>query len=318
MSGQSAAFATRNTSITTAADPVPLPEVMTNYGNLWKADTHSFYMPAMEGIFYIVINSAVVPASTSMDFKLVKNNSPFTHCGTTWSPENDRYTQNKDIVSRLEVGDTLHASTSTGVYSDWHFYPAVGVTSLSEAMDPLEDLVIFSVARNVTVSGPLNPLPFDVELVNDEWYYDIFSHTFFAPSNGVYWFSFSVGLQAGQGTEFTLYKNDEPYMNILRTSTTHAGIEQISRSVLIELNFLDTIHIVNGNSSARSSDLLETTFSGFKYQPVHDTPVSITLFHISFRKGKLVLYPRNMYIWGSLFALSDNTTAHHFFSAASK
>ena len=172
-------------------------------------------------------------------------------------------------------------------YSDWNFYPAIGVLSLSEAMDPLEDLIVFSVARNVTVSGPLNPLPFDVELVNDEWYYDIFSHTFFAPSNGVYWFSFSVGLQAGQGTEFTLYKNDEPYMNILRTSTTHAGLEQISRSVLMELNFLDTIHIVNGNSPARSSDLLETTFSGFKYQPVHDTPVSITLFHIPFRKGKL-------------------------------
>ena len=239
------------------------------------------HMPAIEGIF-IIINSGSNRSYTSMDFKLVKNSSPFTHCSSPWTPVGDIYTQNKDLVTRLELGDTLHASTSTGVFSGLYLYPAIGVLSLSEAMDTLEDLVVFSVARNVTVSGPLNPMPFDVEHVNDEWYYDIFSHTFVAPSNGVYWFSFSVGLQASQGTEFTLYKNDQPYINILRTCTAHAGIEQISRSVLIELDFLDTVHIVNGNSTARSSDLLETTFSGFKYQPVHNTPVGITLFYIKF------------------------------------
>ena len=211
---------------------------------------------------------------------MIKNDSPFTHFSSPWTPVGDIYTKSKDLVARLELGDTLHASTSTGVFSDLYLYPAIGVLSLSEAMDPLEDLVVFSVARNETVSGPLNPMPFDMELVNDERYYDIFSHTFVVPSNGFYWFSFSVGLEASQGTEFTLYKNDQPYINILRASTTHAGIEQISRSVLIELDFLDTVHIVNGNSTARSSDLLETTFSGFKYQPVHDTPVSITLFYM--------------------------------------
>ena len=275
MSGLSAVYASRTSTLESEANPLPLSTVTINHGNLWNPETHSFHMPAMEGIYLIILNSAVNSASTAMDFTLEKNGSPFTHCSTTWTPTSDRYTQSKVIITPLELGDTLHVSSTTGVYSNQWRYAAIGVLSLSEAMDPLEDLVLFSVARNTTTSGFLNPVPFDVELENVERYYETFTHTFFAPSNGIYFFTFSVGLEAGQGTEFILYKNDQPYMNILRTSTTHAGTEQISRSVLLELNALDTIHIVNGNSPARSTNLLETTFSGFKYQPAHNTPVSI-------------------------------------------
>ena len=275
VSGRAAVFATRDTSLLTGANPLPLPMVPANLGNIWNSNTHSFTMPAMEGIYFIAINAGANREHSTLDYKLQKNGEPFIHCSSPWTPGSDRYTQNKDIIARLHLEDTLHVSTSSGVGSNVNRYPSVGIISLSTAMDPLEDLVIFSMARNTTVSGELNPVPFNVELVNDERYYDIFSHTFVAPSDGVYWFSFSVGLEAGQGTEFTLYKNDEPYTNILRTSTTHAGTEQISRSILLELRFLDTIHVVNGGSSVMSSQMLETSFSGFKYEPAHNTPVSL-------------------------------------------
>ena len=104
------------------------------------------HMPAIEGIF-IIINSGSNRSYTSTDFRLIKNDSPFTHCSSPWTPVGDIYTQNKDLVTRLELGDTLHASTSTGVFSDLYLYPAIGVLSLSEAMYPLEDLVVFSVMQ---------------------------------------------------------------------------------------------------------------------------------------------------------------------------
>ena len=230
-------------------------------------------MPAMEGIYYIALNAGTNIAS-SADYKLMKNDSPFLNCGLTHNQTSNNDVISRDIITKLQLDDTLHLSTTTGVSSNVNLYTAFHIFSLSESMDPLEDMVIFSVGRDTTLSGDANPMPFNVELVNDEGYYSPFSHTFFAPSDGIYFFSFSVGLEEAQGANFTLYKNDQPYINIIRESTTHAGTDIISRSIVLQLQFLDTIHIVNEDLPARSSALFETSFTGFKYQPANETQVT--------------------------------------------
>ena len=107
-------------------------------------------------------------------------------------------------------------------------------------------------------------------LYNAGDHYNDFIHAFIAPSSGVYYFSFSVGLIAGGKANFTLYKDGEPYVNILRESTAHTGTDTIGRSVMMELEEFQTVHIGNpAGYTARSSELKETSFCGFKYEPRH-------------------------------------------------
>ena len=147
----------------------------------------------------------------------------------------------------------------------------------------VDEMVAFSVARETTFSGSINPVQFDVTLYNEGFHYDDISHSFIAPSAGVYYFSYSLGLIAGGRARLTLYKNDEPFVNILRESTTHTGTDTIGRSVMMELNEYDTVHIGNPDGyTARSSELKETSFCGFKYEPKHGNQVT-HFFHLKFR-----------------------------------
>ena len=87
-------------------------------------------------------------------------------------------------------------------------------------------------------------------------------------------FSFSIGLIAAGTVRFTLYKNDEPLVNIFCESTTHTGTDTIGRSVMMEIEEEDFLHIGNpAGYTARSSELKETSFCGFKYEPKHCNPV---------------------------------------------
>ena len=139
-------------------------------------------------------------------------------------------------------------------------------------------MVAFSVARETTFSGSINPVQFDVTLYNEGFDYDDISHSFIAPSAGVYYFSYSLGLIAGGRARLTLYKNDEPLVNILRESTIHTGTDTIGRSVMMELDEDDTVHIGNPDGyTVRSSELKETSFCGFKYEPKHGNQVSCNI-----------------------------------------
>ena len=139
----------------------------------------------------------------------------------------------------------------------------------------VDDLVAFSVAREESVSGLIYPFPFTTILFLDGKSYDPTIHRFTAPSNGVYFFSFSVGLDAGKTAEFVLYKNFQPFAGIIRRSTTHNGTDTIGRSIMMELEQGDIIYLVNeAGQTARSSAMKETSFSGFKYEPRHRNPVS--------------------------------------------
>ena len=175
----------------------------------------------------------------------------------------------RDVITPLYAADTVHVSNGYTVYG----YPnqletSVTIFSISNSM--VDEMVAFSVVRLDSFYGRANPVQFLESLYNAGDHYNDFIHAFVAPSSGVYFFSFSVGLIAGGKANFTLYKDGEPYVNILRESTTHTGTDTIGRSVMMELEEYDTVHIGNpAGYTARSSELKETSFCGFKYEPRH-------------------------------------------------
>ena len=142
----------------------------------------------------------------------------------------------------------------------------------------VNETVAFSVAREDTVSGHLEPLPFSTFLYNTGLHYHPLTHIYTAPSDGVYYFSFSVGLIAHGPAEFGLYKNFEPFANIVRKSTIHNGTDTLGRAVMMRLEQGDMIYMVNeAGQTARSSTMMETSFSGFKYQPKHGHMVCLNI-----------------------------------------
>ena len=179
----------------------------------------------------------------------------------------------RDVITPLYAADTVHVSNGHIVWgSSSYLETTVTIFSISNSM--VDEMVAFSVARSDSSSGLANPVQFFESVYNVGDHYNDYIHAFIAPSSGVYYFSYSVGLIAGGKANFTLYKDGEPYVNILRESTNHTGTDSIGRSVMMELEEFQTVHIGNpAGYTARSSSLKETSFCGFKYEPKHGNKV---------------------------------------------
>ena len=260
------------TSRVSASNPVPFTTVGAHIGNMWDPNTHKFTMKAEQGVFYVAMDAGVL-RDKALNFVLMKSNQPFASCSHTYTSNNMEST-GKDIILRLKKSETLHFTSSTGLYSTSNFFTNIAIFNIAELMSPDNDPVVFSVARNSLLHGTANPVTFNQVLFNDYSHYDVSTNKFTAPSSGVYYFSFSVGVTNQSPVEFMLYVNDFPFTNIIRKSTAREGTDVIGRSIMMNLNKLDTVHVGSKGRVAWSSDLLESSFGGFRYYPVYAKKVS--------------------------------------------
>ena len=211
---------------------------------------------------------------TQGDYTMVLSGQRYAGITRTSSAHNNIDAIGRDAITPLYAADTVHVSNGYRVYGDSRNYIETSVTIFSISNSMVDEMVAFSVARVDSFSGLANPVQFFQSLYNVGEHYNDYIHTFIAPSSGVYYFSYSVGLIAGGKANFTLYKDGEPYVNILRESTTHTGTDTMGRSVMMELEEFQTVHIGNpAGYTARSSSLKETSFCGFKYEPKHGNQV---------------------------------------------
>ena len=267
-------------SSTGPAARLPFNRVLVNHGNRWDSNTNKFTMAAMHGLYFISLGVGVHPR-LPIKYSLRKNNSRVASITRTSTAHSGADTTSRDLIIKLSAADSVHVSSDFRVRSiSQNYYINLCLFSITDVMKDFP--VAFSVARDSSTSGLLDPAPFNIELVNEGYHYNR-NHTFTAPSDGIYYFSISVGLTAGSTANFTLYKNNEPLANILRLATNHNGYDTIGRSIMISLQREDTIHVVNQeNRVAWSSPDLETSFSGFLYEPAQAYAVSFII--VSFYK----------------------------------
>ena len=274
----------RTSSVSSAANPVPFDTVGANIGNMWDPNTHKFTMKAEQGVFYVAMDAGVLE-DKALNFVLMKSNQPFTSCSHTYTVSSNFDATGKDIILRLNESESLHFTTSTGLISDGDVHINIAIFNIAELMSSDNDPVVFSVARNSLLHGTANPVTFNQVLFNDYSHYDVSTNKFTAPSSGVYYFSFSVGVTNQSPVEFMLYVNDVPFTNIIRESTARTGTDVIGRSIMMNLNKSDTVHVGSKGRVAWSSDLLESSFGGFRYYPVYAKTVSKTnLFCIKIKQ----------------------------------
>ena len=271
--GDSLVFAATGRFSTEAQNPFLFESVRTKRGTQWNDTTSVFTIYESLGLYFIGL-SVSPHTNRQVDYTMVLSGQRYAGITGTSTFNNNVDVIGRDVITPLYAADTVHVSNGYRVYSlPNHFDTSITIFSISNSMD---DMVAFSVAREDTLSGSSNPVTFAVSLYNAGYHYDELSHVFTAPSSGVYFFSFSLGLVTGGRANFILYKNDEPFVNILRASTAQTGTDTIGRSVMMELDLFDTVHIANPvGYTARSSELKETSFSGFKYEPKHGNQVSI-------------------------------------------
>ena len=279
MSELAVIFVGRNRD-TGPASPFSLNKVFVNHGNRWDSTTNKFTMAAMRGLYFVSLGVGV-PEHVPIKYSLMKNNSRVASITRTSTVHSGADTTSRDLIVKLSAADSVYVSSDYSVYSNNNFYTYLCLFSITDAMKDFP--VAFSVAGDSSTSGLLNPVPFNIQLVNERYHYHR-NHTFTAPSDGIYYFSISVGLTAWSTANFTLYKNDEPLANILRLATNHNGYDTIGRSIMVSLQREDTIHVVNQeNRVAWSSPDLETSFSGFLYAPAHAHAVSFFIASINFQ-----------------------------------
>ena len=252
-------------------DPLPLSQTVTIKGSQWDPDTYSFNVTQSGAGLYFVGLSVTAPGGTPANYILHKSGKRFGGITRTSDIENGHSGNviSHDFLIPLYAADTLHVSSQYRVYSGSDQRDtSLSIFSLTHTM--VDETAAFCVASNHTISGYRKPVPFNTYLYNAGRHYNPLNHTYTAPSDGIYYFSFSVGLIAHREAEFVLYKNKKAYVNIIRRSTTHNGTDMIGRSVMMRLNRGDMIFMVNeARRTARSSLMMETSFSGFKYQPKH-------------------------------------------------
>ena len=255
-------------------DPLPLSQTVTIKGTQWDPDTYSFNVTQSAAGLYLVALSVGARYETPVNYILHKSGRRFGGITRTSDIENGSNVISRDFLIPLYEADTLHVSSQYRVYS-WsaQLDTSLSIFSLTHTM--LDETAAFCVASNHTISGYRKPVPFNTYLYNAGRHYNPLNHTYTAPSDGIYYFSFSVGLNAHREAEFVLYKNNKPYVNIIRRSTTHNGTDTIGRSVMMRLHRGEQVFMVNeAGRTARSTPMMETSFSGFKYQPKHRNMVN--------------------------------------------
>ena len=272
--GNGAAFASRVTSypISGSTSPVPMSDVLTNHGDHWDTGSHVFRLSALKGFFWVglIVGN---PANTPVDFRLNRNGSPVGGITRTSTSHNANDTISHELLTYMETTQTLYVSSDYPLWSDHERQTGLTIFCVSDAMET-DTFVAFSVARDETLSGYANPVPFIVELYNEGLGYDNESHKFTAPSSGIYYFTFSLGLLSEGTANFTIFKNNERFGSLYRTSTSHDGIDMMSRSMLLFLDEDDDVYMVNDDKQdVWSSPQLQTSFSGFKYEPMSGPPV---------------------------------------------
>ena len=250
-------------------DPLPLSYNITIKGSQWDPDTYSFNVTQSAAGLYFVALSVGTEIRTPANYILHKSGRRFGGITRTSDIENDVNVISHDFLIPLYAADTLHVSSQYTVYSYYTgLHTSLSIFSLTHTM--LDETAAFCVASNHTISGYRKPVPFNTYLYNAGRHYNPLNHTYTAPSDGIYYFSFSVGLNAHSEAEFVLYKNNKAYVNIIRRSTKHDGTDTIGRAVMMRLHRGEQVFMVNeAGGTARSSSMMETSFSGFKYQPKH-------------------------------------------------
>ena len=99
-------------------------------------------MKAEQGVFYVAMDAGVIYRK-ALNFVLQKSNKPLASCSHTYTVQYSTDSTGRDIILRLNESETLHFTSSTGLYSDGNIYTNIAIFNIAELMSSDNDHVVF-------------------------------------------------------------------------------------------------------------------------------------------------------------------------------
>ena len=173
----------------------------------------------------------------------------------------------KTIITELEEGDHLYAACY--YYSTSYLYSEMRAQTLLTGFlyQPRSFIgYSWSVATVESVTGPQNPVRFEVELVDRGNGWNKATNTYTVQQTGNYYISMTAGVDSAQRTNMQLQiNNGTAIANVYMYSTDHNGIKTRSRSIIVRLYEGDTVRVnLPSGYYLYSNDNRITCFTGFR------------------------------------------------------
>ena len=108
---------------------------------------------------------------------------------------------------------------------------------------PISWCVLWAPNSNLYITGPINPVSFNVVLVNQGSGWNSPSNLFVTPLSGVYYILLTAGIYEYKPTKMELLINGFPRINVYRQFTSHIFWDTRSRAVIQRLQQNDVLSV---------------------------------------------------------------------------
>ena len=259
--GLSASFDT-NTDIN-----IPFDIVNVDSNNGWNRSS-SIYVVQVPGVY--VISYSLAASAYQNPFVQLYATQSFVAGLYSSGGRNGIEMLSRTVLVDLVEGDQVRAvlsSTYGGVYSDIRYQTSMkGFLYKPYRTAPVSWCVVWenSVA-STTIAGPVDPVAFNILLVNQGSGWDEALNRFTAPLSGVYYIQLTAGIAPENPTKMELLINGTPVINVYRQFTSHSDRDTRSKAVIIRLQQGDELRIrLPSGYYLQTSAFRYTGFAGFR------------------------------------------------------
>ena len=171
----------------------------------------------------------------------------------------DRVT--RDGIIQLDVGEQMNCFSNSSRNTFWMGF------RLDSLMKPL---IAFYVGRTASWTQSTSAVVYDQIMVNIGGGWNIISNRFIAPVTGTYYFSLSLGYEAGNSPNFQILINNTPKLGATAGvgSIMTSGIGIIAKSYMVTMTQDDFLEVRTSNAQSYSDENnFQMTLGGFLYSP---------------------------------------------------
>ena len=244
--------------------PLIYQQDVLDVGNHWNRSTNKLKLPS-DSIYFFHINAGTKPGiPVELAITGIGAFPGLTHLT---SQHNGVDTFGRDIILRGTAGREVFVlmDETSDVYADPGQQTSFTAFDVQSYMSTV-DQAIFSVAR-VSDESSMGRIMFETVLVDvgDNWQQT--NSEYHVPVSGLYFFTASRGTPSGYFSYMWIRVNNVIEKYIYGHDTTSNNGRMSSGSFLVYLSAGDVVHVEAGNSIPQSDFRMQTSFSGFHYNP---------------------------------------------------
>ena len=225
---------------------IPYDIINIDTHNGWNRSSNVYNVP-VAGVYVISLTLAAF-AYSKIFTPLQINNEVVAGLYFSSNNSNGIETFSRTVLISLNKGDILAATVDRRegpVYSDIYCQTRIKGFQYNSHQHLLISwfVALESKDKDFLITGPKDPLQFNVVLVNQGYGWNNQSNKFITPVPGVYYIQLTAGICRGRPTKMELLINGLPIVNVYRQLTSHNGWDIRSRAVIWRLQQGDELRV---------------------------------------------------------------------------